>query len=261
LPQNEAQRRAFCVNVMDNYMDIEKIHEKGRSVHGRGHIARSYIFANVMCNMLEEAGIKVDKNAVLLSISGHDMGRSGRGNDQWEKNSANMTVGAMQQHYGQGAMGQEYEQHISGCIIHDSPQNNTLEAMIMRAADSLDIGRTKDFDPEQFPFLKGKPGEAPGEEAQKIRGQLAKEADLLQRMTNPLCANRQALFKLMNDAGSAPTTEIMNFFQEQSSNLQQQIADEFAKDFDVSSEDYMTRFEDTVRQNPKMFPLLSRYYH
>ena len=131
----------------------------------------------------------------------------------------------------------------------------------MRAADSLDIGRTKDFDPEQFPFLKGKPGEAPGEEAQKIRGQLAKEADLLQRMTNPLCANRQALFKLMNDAGSAPTTEIMNFFQEQSSNLQQQIADEFAKDFDVSSEDYMTRFEDTVRQNPKMFPLLSRYYH
>ncbi|MBQ3892669.1 MAG: DUF3626 domain-containing protein, partial [Mailhella sp.] len=58
MPQDEAQRRAFCVKAMDSYIPIEKVHEKGRSTHGRGHIARSYIYANAMCNMLEEAGIK-----------------------------------------------------------------------------------------------------------------------------------------------------------------------------------------------------------
>ena len=261
MPQNDADRRRFAVHIMDGYINHEKTFEKGTSVHGRGHIARCYIFANATSNMLEEQGIKVDKNAVMHSIAGHDSGRSGRGDDKWEQNSADITVNAMKSAYGENAMGQEYEQHIAGCIVHASPKNNTVEAMIMQAADSLDIGRTKDFDPERFQFLKGKNGEVPSNEAQRLREQLAVEADLLQRMTNPYCANRNLLFKMMTDAANAPTDEIAMFFQKQSEELQQQIADEFARDFDVSSEDYLKRFEDTIRQNPKMFPLLSKYYH
>ena len=36
---------------------------------------------------------------------------------------------------------------------------------------------------------------------------------------------------------------------------------EFAADWDVPSDMYMKRFEDTVRDNPQIFPLLSKYYH
>lgn len=43
------------------------------------------------------------------------------------------------------------------------------------AADSLDIGRTKDFDPNEFAFLKGRQGEVPGKEAKAIRKQLEKD--------------------------------------------------------------------------------------
>ncbi|MGX8719119.1 MAG: hypothetical protein ACQGQP_08465, partial [Desulfovibrio sp.] len=261
MPQDEAQRRAFCVKAMDSYIPIEKVHEKGRSTHGRGHIARAYIYANAMCNMLEEAGIKVDRNAVQLSIAGHDMGRQGPGYDKWEQDSADKTVGAMQTTYGPDAMGQDYEQHIAGCIIHTSPQNNTLEAMVMQAADSLDIGRTQDFDLEKFPFLKGKPGEAPGEAATKIRKELAKEADLLQRLTNPYCANRKALKTLEGQAFNAPTQELTEYYQGQKDELERQIAGVFEKDLELSSEAYMARFENTIRQNPKLFPLLSKYYH
>ena len=260
LPQNAAQRRGFCVQVLDNYTEIEKVHEKGQSTHGRGHIARSYIYATVMCNMLEEAGIKVDKNAVQLSIAGHDMGRQGPGYDKWEQDSATKTVGAMQNTYGPDAMGPEYEQHIAGCIIHTSPQNNTVEAMVMQAADSLDIGRTKDFDLERFPFLKGKPGETPSQAAEDLRKELAKEADQLQRMTNPYCANRNALHK-MNTNMLEASDDLADEFNEQAKELRKYIADEFAKDWDVPSEEYMTRYEDIIHQNPQLFPLLSKYYH
>ncbi|MBP3730791.1 MAG: hypothetical protein J6I40_04890, partial [Mailhella sp.] len=88
-----------------------------------------------------------------------------------------------------------------------------------------------------------------------------KEADLLQRMTNPYCANRQAIFKLQLDMLNAPTQDMEEYFQNQSKEMLKHIGDEFEKDWDVSSEDYMKRFEDTIRQNPQMFPLLSKYYH
>ncbi|MBQ7608102.1 MAG: hypothetical protein IJU76_09060 [Desulfovibrionaceae bacterium] len=108
---------------------------------------------------------------------------------------------------------------------------------------------------------QGKPGETCSEEAEKIRKQLAKEADILQRMTNPLCANRSLLNHLSDEAGQAGSEELTMYYQHQKEDWEKQIAEDFARDLDISSDAYLKRFEDKVRNNPKAFPLLSRYYH
>ena len=259
MPQTHAERRNFCLSVMDGYLNHEKTFEKGTSVHGRGHIARAFIFGTVMCNMLEEQGINVDKNAVLCGISGHDLGRSGKGKDKWEERSANMTADAMGNAYGHENMGQAYEQEVKDCI--NAHKSQTVEGMLLNAADSLDFGRTGDFSLDKFPFLKGKNGEVPGSMAKETRDQLAKEANLLQRLTNPLCANYGTIHKLGDEIFNSPIAQISDYYSEEKAALEQSIEDSFAADWDVSNEDYMTRFENVVRNNPKMFPLLSKYYH
>ena len=44
-----------------------------------------------MSNILISMGVKVDKNAVLLGIAGHDSGRQGGNKDRWEGRSADIT--------------------------------------------------------------------------------------------------------------------------------------------------------------------------
>jgi len=251
MPQNEADRRNFLVhNVMDGYINHEKTFEEGTSYHGRGHIARAYIFANVMCNILEEQGLKVDKNAVLCGIAGHDLGRQGTGKDRWEERSAEMTTEAMRNAFGPNAMGDAYEQQVRDSI--DRHKGKTVEAMLLNAADSLDIGRIAPgvFQLNEFPFLRGKEGESPDNWADNVRKQLEKEANLLQRMTNPLCANRNVIDRLQQDADNASSPFQENMLRDQKTELLDQIRLEFAADWDVPSDVYMKRFEDTVRDNP-----------
>ncbi|MCR4667306.1 MAG: DUF3626 domain-containing protein [Desulfovibrio sp.] len=259
MPQNEADRRKFLISVMDGYINHEKTFEKGTSVHGRNHIARAYIFANVLCNILEARGIKVDRNAVLCGIAGHDLGRKGGGSDRWEGRSADITVEAMRKMFGEDTMGEDYEQQVKDSI--DAHKGQTLEAMLLNAADSLDIGRTADFDIKKFLFLLGKNGEITDREAEKIRAQLAKEADLLQRLTNPICKRRQESMDLQIKIIEAKTNAEVDHFREQFEKLQAENAAEFEKDWEVPSDQYMQRFEDVIRNNSQMFPILSKFYH
>nr|MCR5562452.1 DUF3626 domain-containing protein [Desulfovibrio sp.] len=259
MPQNEADRRKFLISVMDGYINHEKTFEKGTSVHGRNHIARAYIFANVLCNILEARGIKVDRNAVLCGIAGHDLGRKGGGNDRWEGRSADITVEAMRKMFGEDAMGEDYEQQVKDSI--DAHKGQTLEAMLLNAADSLDIGRTVDFDIKKFLFLLGKNGEITDREAEKIRAQLAKEADLLQSLTNPICEHRQESLDLQIKIIEAKTNAEARHYREQFDKLQEKNAAEFEKDWEVPSDQYMQRFEDVIRKNSQMFPMLSKFYH
>ncbi|MGX8719338.1 MAG: hypothetical protein ACQGQP_09575, partial [Desulfovibrio sp.] len=108
----------------------------------------------------------------------------------------------------------------------------------------------------------GRQGETPGAEAQRIRKQLAKEADLLQRLTNPLCANKEAIqrFQLLANDPDLPRQKQDEYLELQKSIIKS-AGDAFRSDWEVSSEDYLARFENVVRSHPKMFPLLSKYYH
>ena len=259
MPQNDGERRKFLVNIMDKYINHEKTFERGISTHGRGHIARAYIFADVMCNILAEKGIKVDKNAVLCGIAGHDTGRKGGGQDNWEESSGNITVETMKTAFGNDTMGPDYEKEVKNSIF--GHRSHTIESMILNAADSLDIGRvgTGVFDLNKFMFLKTDGTDQPNPEIEALRQELAREADLLQRLTNPLCANRKALDYIdqeMMDA-SGPYEETLSKDKEE---LLESIATEFASEWDIPSDDYMKNFEKTIKDNPELFPILSKYY-
>lgn len=259
MPQNDADRRKFLVNIMDKYIEHEKTFEEGTSVHGRGHIARAYIFADVMCNILAEKGIKVDKNAVLCGIAGHDTGRKGRGQDRWEEDSAKITVDAMKNSFGNDTMGPDYENEVKKSI--DRHQGQTIESMILNSADSLDIGRvgTGCFQLDKFMFLKADGPDEPNQEIEKLRQDMAKEADLLQRLTNPLCANRTALDRFEADIIDAkPPFE--GILSKQKEELVGNIAKEFAAEWDIPSDDYMKKYEKIIKDNPQLFPILSKYY-
>ncbi len=270
LPQDKAGRRQFLLGQMEVYREKELVSERGRSVHGRGHIIRAYIYANVFCNIMKEQGINVDRNAVILGISGHDLARGGFGKDKWEKVSAQMTNEAIRRQYGDNTAGEAYEKEVADSIvgveIHPEggckrtvPVSPTLEAQLLQSADSLDIGRTGDFDQYYFDFLRDKDGSV-SPEAQKIRDQLAKEANLLQRLTNPICANHATLMKLSNDAFDAPESLAMELNRHRDE-LDQQIADEMiAQANNDDNEAFFNGYESVIRDNPQMFPLFTKYY-
>ncbi len=257
MPANDAQRRQFLVSILDDYVPLERTFERGTSTHGRGHIARTYIFAKAMSSMLEENGVKVDLNAVLCGIAGHNVGREEGGDDRWEQQSAQKTVEAMRSKF-PGAMGEQYENAFKAAIITGGPVQTT-EAMLLHAADSLDYGRVGTFDLSRFGFLNVPDGDDPSASAQKIRNELKREADLLERITNPLCQYRNLLNHISEEMLDAPASELESLREDRAAILDG-IAKAFEEESKLSSEQLMTDFENVLRDNQNMFPLLSRYY-
>ena len=271
LPTDAAGRRAFLVGVMEEYRQKELTTEKGRSFHGRGHIVRAYIYATAMANILAEQGVKVDLNALLCGIAGHDLARARPGKDKWEAQSGQMTVDAMSTAYGPEALGDAYKNEIIDAITGvkvtwpdgsetSVPKSPTLEAHILQSADSLDIGRVKDFDPKQFAFLQFGAKEMP-ENIAHLREQLAKEADLLQRLTNPLCANRDVLQQLDITAMNATGNEADKAIMDAQTLRETAEADLIAEANNADNEAFVAKVEKAIRDNPQLFPVLSRYYN
>ncbi|MBQ9366802.1 MAG: DUF3626 domain-containing protein [Victivallales bacterium] len=269
MPQSKAQRKEFLIGVLDTYRqkELDEDNERGRSVHGRGHICRAYIFANVFCNIFAEQGVKVDKNAVILGISGHDLGRGGLGTDKWEKTSGDKTNAAIRERYGAEAAGEQYEKEVADSILsveikppnarrRHVPVTATLEGQLLQSADSLDIGRTMDFDDYYFDFLRDKNGNLTPE-AQQIRDELIKEADLLQKLTNPYCANRSLIHYLIIEEGEDNNPEIT----EQKDKLLKSVEKEFIDEAEnVSDADFFDNVERVISDHKEMFPLLTKYY-
>lgn len=257
MPSDDEQRRKFLVSFLDTYVPRESTFERGTSTHGRGHIARAYIFAKAMASILQENGVKVDLNAVLCGIAGHDAGREGGGDDQWEERSAEMTAQKMRDSY-PGAMGEDYEKAVRAAIVTGGPQ--TTEAMLLHAADSLDYGRVGPMDLSRFGFLKAPEGESTSDSAVSMRKELAREADLLERITNPLCQYRQTLDHLTYAKLDALNAEDLARIDGDREALKDAIAKAFEKESENSSEDFMGKFEKVLSDNQGLFPLLSRYY-
>lgn len=257
MPADGAARRNFLVAHMDAYLEHERTVPFGY-VHGRGHIARAFIFASALCSILEKHGVFMDRNAVLCGITGHDVGRKAAGEDMWEEESAHATVAFMQKDFGPDTMGEAYEQAVKEAIAaHDG---HTLEGALLHAADSLDIGRTKPFDPAFFTFLRGRNGEKPGPEAEAIRRQLAVEADLLQRLTDPYCQTHNIREKLAQLINEERNRELNDTYTRQWKELQQQTTERFEKLRNIPAEDFLADMENLISENPELFPLLSRYY-
>ena len=259
LPVFDTGRRGFLVDHLDAYLGHEQTFDRGRSTHGRGHVARAYIFASAMCSILEEQGVPVDRNAVLCGITGHDIGRKKAGKDAWEQDSAAMTVAAMRADFGADTLGEAYEREL---IKNTTKSSDSVEGMILKSADALDIGRVTNLNMERVPFLRGKEGEENiSGEALALRKGLEKEANLLQRLTDPLCENREALGKLDTDKAVHAVNPLMvDHIQQQKDDLLGRIAREYEASWTVDADRFMANMENLIRENPQMFPVLSRYY-
>lgn len=259
LPPDQAGRRAFLLGVLPTYLGHEENFDRDYAVHGRNHVIRSFIFATAMANILAESGVPVDRNAVLCGIAGHDMGREGNGNDVWEGQSAAMTRDAMRRAYGEDSMGAAYEGALMAQI--DGHAGRTAEAMILQAADSLDIGRTQDFDPSRFPFLREgvQIGSAFIPADEDIRRELTKEADILQRITNPLASVRQILEQFILDMANAPV-QLTESYMGQIRDLHDGVRADFERQRLLGDEELLASMETAIRDNPDLFPLLHKYY-
>jgi hypothetical protein len=256
MPADGAGRRAFLTNHLDAYLNHERTFDRGSATHGRGHVARAFICASAMCSILEAQGISVDRNAVLCGITGHDVGRENGGADMWEAKSAGMTVGYMRDDFGADSMGADYEQAVIDSI---TKRSGTAEMMVFKSADSLDIGRTKDLDLSRMPFLRGKAGEKISQQAIEFREQLAKEANLLQRLTDPKSARREELNQILIRM-SNPDSDVAMRAKDERDALLADVAAAYERDWELSADAFMKKVEDVVLNNPNLFPVLSNFY-
>ncbi|MCF0253540.1 MAG: hypothetical protein HUK26_04310, partial [Duodenibacillus sp.] len=257
LPADDAGRRGFLVRHIDGYLAHENSFDVRRAVHGRGHAVRAYIFATALCGLLEEQGVKVDRNAVLMGIAGHDVGREGSGADKWEAKSAAMTAAMIGEDFGEDAMGEDYAKAMRDCVVAGA--GGTVEAMILKAADSLDIGRTATFELERFPFLKGAGGEKLSDKVVELREELAREADVLQRLTDPYCQIRDGFEYVMRELALAEDGARQEALQEQIAAFNGDVAAGLESMRAMSAGELVALFESRVAENPGLMPLLSRY--
>ncbi|MBO4318174.1 MAG: hypothetical protein J5855_07860, partial [Mailhella sp.] len=148
-------------------------------------------------------------------------------------------------------------------------KTETVEAMLLKSADSLDIGRTVDFDAKYFPFLADKdPNKEPRKpdkytvsspKVKALREQLMQEAKLLQSLTDPKSRWRDSSFKLMEQMYGG-TQQQNEFIQNQWRQLEADTLQEYKDDWEIDSETYVKNMEDLVLNHPDSFPVLSRYY-
>ncbi len=171
----------FLMYMLPKYRQIENTFERGLCYHGRTHIIRVWLFASAMSNFLLEQGVQHDRFAVLCAAAGHDVGRKGGGDDLWEEDSARITINTIQTVLGDEFFETSRNSIIKNCITHSSSE--TIESMLVGAADSLDIARVKNFDPRKFVFGKGH--NFGFSDISKIRSQLVAESENLIRMTYP----------------------------------------------------------------------------
>jgi hypothetical protein len=288
LPQSDARRRAFLTGFMlapatdpndpasaGPYVRHEMTFDS-LATHGRGHVARAYVLASAFCNILREQGVNVDRNAVLLGIAGHDMGRENGGADYWEAQSAERLIAAMRNSFGADAAGESYEQALTDCIVHgenqggiSQPRGRTLEALLVNAADSLEIVRVRDIDDfrmEHFRFLRDGPGASENilpQAAQRMRAGLLREAEMLQRLTDPSCMYRPLRNRLnlgIAEAMNAGREAEAAYLRAQQNALIDGIEAFHRERRAQSGEDFMNELESAIRLNPDRFPLLTAYY-
>ena len=257
MPQDQTARRQFLIDTLPAYAAHEQSFDKDAAVHGRNHVVRSFIYATAMSNLLQEKGIAVDMNAVLCGIAGHDQGRQANGPDRWEADSARMTVEKMQSSYGADTLGIAYEEEFKKQI--DGHSGKTVEAMLLQSADSLDIGRTQEFNLDKFGFLKEtfKVGDRYFAPDAQVRTELAKEARLLQILTSPAAARRDEMNQLLASSISSSDPEAVMAKVER---IKQEIAQDTQAQFAVGDAALVSYIEGVVRNNPQMFPLLNKYY-
>lgn len=263
LPQNITDRKAFLVSMLPQYGRHEQPggYDRGTGYHGRGHICRAFIGAEVMAGIMERRGHTVDRAALTFGIVGHDAGRSQNGDDREEQQSANRTVAAAQNFSGPGSLGAAYATEIERTIV--GHQSRTLEGMLLNAADSFEIGRLTDFNFHFLPFMRGATADGHTVEIpedQALRVQLQKECQQLAVLTDPSAALGPIYKGLTSRLYAASDEETLNIRQSQLRSFEADCRGYVEEIQDLDDATIINRTEDVIRRNPNLFPLMTEFY-
>lgn len=169
---------AFTKELENEILPLYEAHEQGfdkAQIHGRMHVARAVLFAEMMARFYQDQGESVDFDYVRRTTGMHDSGRKGNGPDKWEKESADLLRNHLES---KNVPNAEEKSHI---IVKEKANKEALEFKIFQSADCLDImrpctgngGRTG-FKPEFLTF------------ALPCKDQLIEEAWAFIQLTEPL---------------------------------------------------------------------------
>jgi len=111
----------------------EKFDQYG--IHGKMHISRALIFAEVLSRCYLSLGVTVDLLAVRLSTAFHDSGRQGNGTDIWENESVKICETHLM-----SRCDDKYRSYIAS-LISKSTGEWDVNKHIMHDADVLEIMR------------------------------------------------------------------------------------------------------------------------
>lgn len=128
----------FVDEVQDYIFPIYLQHERtfdNWCVHGRIHISRALMFAEVMGRMYLQKEQKLDLYSIRVAVAFHDAGRKSNGPDRWESDSADQCYRYLLEN-----CGEETASTTSGFILK-GPGNHSLPARIVHDADVLEIMR------------------------------------------------------------------------------------------------------------------------
>jgi len=269
MPQNNAGRKAFLLEMLPLYRNHEATFDKGVNYHGRTHATRAFVLGIAMSNILAAKGVKLDKNAVAIGIAGHDTGRTQNGSDtaESENRSANVTLETLDRMM-PDAPGVAWKSQVATNIAAghgpQADQMRSIEGYLLKSADSLDYSRIGSLDPKRFPFLR----EAlvtedgvivPADE--ELRDQLMKEAERLTNLTSPRAARMAELERLQEEIANLPDGPERNAKVADRERLVAEMRRlETEQTETLTDAQIIDLVEKAIRDNPKDFPLLTKYY-
>ena len=207
--------------------------------------------------------------AVAIGIAGHDTGRTANGSDteESENRSANLTLETLDRMM-PGAPGVAWKSQVATNIAAghgpQADQMRSIEGYLLKSADSLDYSRVGPLDPKRFPFLR----EAlvtedgvvvPADEG--LREQLMKEAERLTNLTSPRAARMAELGRIQDEIARLPDGPERNAKLAERENLVSEMRRLETEQTDTMSDAQIVEMvEKAIRDNPKDFPLLTKYY-
>lgn len=275
---------SFRTQHLGEILDLYTGHEQTfdpEGIHGREHISRVVLYSNILANVFRDQGATVDSHALYTTSALHDAGREGNGPDRWEGDSAKLALDRLG---AQGITDQRYLELAKGAIQGSATPLHSLEAVILKSADSLDIIRERGlagYNTNFLAFMGGDTDIDPGiriPQDTEFRDALIQEVAQFIEATTFRAPSEGAWLTARQDIdaltlkqaelnGDMSSDEAKKVFSdlETAMNRMKDLRDEVVKEHQAHSRDTasLTVFDGIEAQllaNPDRYPIMARYY-
>lgn len=261
--------KAFRENHLKGAMEAARQQEMSfdpGARNGRDHIGRSLILANVMANVLADAGANLDRHGLYTTVALHDSGRQSAGADVWQAQSANQAASVLAQ---QGLGDPEYLAQAVAAINPVAGQPLSLEAIVLKSADAVEgLALRGNFDSASVGFMRGitrAPNGLSIPASPEFREALLQEmADFVrssQWQAPSQSALDSALGRLALSQAGGESDEALNILRGDVQTLRDKVSQEQAqRHADPNHAGRLQTLEQLLRSQPERFPIMNRHY-